>query len=905
MVFSATTSTKLSSASHGPSQSLRINDACKGGHREVQENTLSGTPIQRSKERFSGETSDPRPIASERPHQMRFIQNDDHCTGQRPVASSGLHNQPRPVGRLLACPGREPFQTIPGLCPRKETVPVQSAPFWPKYCSTHIYKTGHVRGFPPPAEGGFDNSVPRRLANMVLLQGGLQSRDEPSNKDSEESRIPSKSQKIETESRTSVRLAGSPLVTTQHDPEYPSFKEASTSKISQNLRQTPYLDSQETGIPSRIPPLRLYRRPNSQMWSKRLLTNLEEKSLKKAPGCQNQSTQGLQTNSPTLVDIQGIREISGSPPPSGDPSSPYRCIPERMGRLFESQISPGLLDIPSQPMSHQLPRIDGGLSSPTGVESSQGHARSPNSGQLHSGGVHPEGRFEDTHSQPNGDVPNSPPASPFLAHNGDTSGRCPERSSGLSFKGFGPADRVVSGSAILRLYNVQHPSARSGPLCHSREPQTPILCSPGSGSGSHRHECSSSRLEQVESHIPVPTNIHTPEGAPEAPGLSRDCSSSSSPLDRQPVVPSLNGVESENDSSPGPEAQSVYPRDGALRLLLTDPQPTFMDFQKSIMGKEFSRENIPLLTSHLRDSSKRQFNSVWQSWLFFCKRELPAAIDRNFCLSYLRYLFEERQLKPKTVQTYKSCLADVIRTGFGVDFTDHIFAKSCKSMALIRPASRTPTLSWSLDRVLEYIAPWDSSTCPLRELLRKTIFLIALASGGRVSEIHALRRGHNFSYVDASGSLVLSPGPDFLAKNENPQFRRTPWRIPKLSTDNNSLCPVNNFSDYIRRTASATSGPLFIHQASGKPLTKAEVTSAMTVLIKTSNPESIPKSHDIRRMASSLAFFNGMQVSDMSELTGWSSTRVFTKHYLKEVSALATVSVVMGRQLDGPSGTSL
>ena len=116
---------------------------------------------------------------------------------------------------------------------------------------------------------------------------------------------------------------------------------------------------------------------------------------------------------------------------------------------------------------------------------------------------------------------------------------------------------------------------------------------------------------------------------------------------------------------------------------------------------------------------------------------------------------------------------------------------------------------------------------------------------------------------------------------------------------------MNNFSDYIRRTASATYGPLFIHQASGKPLTKAEVTSAMTVLIKTSNPESIPKSHDIRRMASSLAFFNGMQVSDMSELTGWSSTRVFTKHYLKEVSALATVSVVMGRQLDGPSGTSL
>ena len=79
----------------------------------------------------------------------------------------------------------------------------------------------------------------------------------------------------------------------------------------------------------------------------------------------------------------------------------------------------------------------------------------------------------------------------------------------------------------------------------------------------------------------------------------------------------------------------------------------------------------------------------------------------------------------------------------------------------------------------------------------------------------------------------------------------------------------------------------------------------MTVLIKASNPESIPKSHDIRRMASSLAFFAGMQFSAMSDLTGWSSMRVFTKHYLKLVTALATALVVMGRQLDGPSGAML
>ena len=84
-----------------------------------------------------------------------------------------------------------------------------------------------------------------------------------------------------------------------------------------------------------------------------------------------------------------------------------------------------------------------------------------------------------------------------------------------------------------------------------------------------------------------------------------------------------------------------------------------------------------------------------------------------------------------------------------------------------------------------------------------------------------------------------------------------------------------------------------------------EVASAMTVLIKTANPDSIPKSQDIRRMASSMVFFSDIRVSDMSELTGWSSSRVFIRHYFKEVSDLVTASVVMGRQLAGPSGAAL
>ncbi|MEL7079582.1 MAG: hypothetical protein AAGM46_27230, partial [Cyanobacteria bacterium J06582_2] len=99
----------------------------------------------------------------------------------------------------------------------------------------------------------------------------------------------------------------------------------------------------------------------------------------------------------------------------------------------------------------------------------------------------------------------------------------------------------------------------------------------------------------------------------------------------------------------------------------------------------------------------------------------------------------------KTIQSYKSILADVIRTAFGVDFADDVFSKMYKSMALLRPSPRLSTLTWSMDKVLDLIVTWDNLSCSLRLLLQKTIFLIAYATGSRNSEIHALRRGDSFS----------------------------------------------------------------------------------------------------------------------------------------------------------------
>ena len=161
--------------------------------------------------------------------------------------------------------------------------------------------------------------------------------------------------------------------------------------------------------------------------------------------------------------------------------------------------------------------------------------------------------------------------------------------------------------------------------------------------------------------------------------------------------------------------------------------------------------------------------------------------------------------------------------------------------------------------------------------------------------------GPDFTYVTPSGHLPLRPGPDFLAKTEDPLNRRKPWRISPLPGDDCSLCPVHTIQVYLRCTADIQYGSLFRHHTSENPLSFAAMRCRLTSLIKRHNPDSVPKIHDIRKMASSLAFFEGMSFLNISHMTGGTSPFVFMLHYFHEIETLVRSCVVLGHTLQ-PTG---
>lgn len=309
--------------------------------------------------------------------------------------------------------------------------------------------------------------------------------------------------------------------------------------------------------------------------------------------------------------------------------------------------------------------------------------------------------------------------------------------------------------------------------------------------------------------------------------------------------------------------------------------------------------NTMFLESDKRASTLRQYDSAIKKLALFLRESEATVMTINLTVSFFRSLFE-KGLAASTVTTVKSALRKVFLYGFKIDLTDPYFSSIPKACARLRPVIRPHTVSWFLNDVLKLASDIDNQSCPYLSLLRKTLFLVSLASGARISELSALSREPNHVDFLPSGEVLLIPHPTFLAKNEDPQHRWSPWKILPLPLDL-SLCPVHTLRAYLDRSSHISSGPLFIREGGGN-LSMSAIRQQILYFIKQANPDSVPKVHDIRAVATSINYFHYMNFTDLTRYTGWKSPLVFKRHYLKSLEALKFSAVAAGNVVP-PSGS--
>ena len=227
-------------------------------------------------------------------------------------------------------------------------------------------------------------------------------------------------------------------------------------------------------------------------------------------------------------------------------------------------------------------------------------------------------------------------------------------------------------------------------------------------------------------------------------------------------------------------------------------------------------------------------------------------------------------------------------------------------MELQRPRV-TPFLpQWDLGIVLEVPSkPYE----PLRgasfkHLTLKTVFLLAMASAGRRSELQALRFDQNYiQFKSKRAGITLYFSPEFMRKNQIPNQVNNPCYIPAVPTGKSEFgapnCPVRALRYYHRHL---TKHPelrkdrrcLFVpikDNNTGKELSASTISRWICTTIVDShaaiqnsrNLSGSVKAHEVRAVATSLQLFNKVDLHSVMKAGRWSSGGTFTSFYLRDL----------------------
>ena len=156
----------------------------------------------------------------------------------------------------------------------------------------------------------------------------------------------------------------------------------------------------------------------------------------------------------------------------------------------------------------------------------------------------------------------------------------------------------------------------------------------------------------------------------------------------------------------------------------------------------FSEEVAAQIEAPQRGSTRAVYKSKWAIFLKWCDSNKVdfRSPSVNQIADFLLYLFQERNLQPSTIDGYRTAIADMVSNESLNISSDENLTCLLDSFHRDKPKGRRGVPSWNLSLVLHQLtkAPFEPlRKASLKHLTFRTVFLLALGSGKRRSEIHA------------------------------------------------------------------------------------------------------------------------------------------------------------------------
>ena len=314
----------------------------------------------------------------------------------------------------------------------------------------------------------------------------------------------------------------------------------------------------------------------------------------------------------------------------------------------------------------------------------------------------------------------------------------------------------------------------------------------------------------------------------------------------------------------------------------------------------FSARVARQLAFSRRPSTRVNYQYKWSTFLAWCHSRGHSVYRPSIpkIAGFLLYLRRSLHLFYSSIASYRSMLSAAFRFVLPELSSHPVLHDLLRPFCIERPLPSSRFPSWDLLRVLSLLreSPFEPlESCSLRDLTRKTLFLLSLATARHVGELQAV----SSAVSSSGGDLFLPYLPEFQAKSEsssNPLPRS--FHIKSLRDfvsflpGELSLCPVRTLQIYLRRTSSLFHRPqsLFVSPCSlSRSLSKNALSFFLHSVILLSFPSSstpapsFSRAHSIRAVSTSAAFSCNVPLASILASATWSSSTVFTSFYLRDV----------------------
>jgi integrase len=316
---------------------------------------------------------------------------------------------------------------------------------------------------------------------------------------------------------------------------------------------------------------------------------------------------------------------------------------------------------------------------------------------------------------------------------------------------------------------------------------------------------------------------------------------------------------------------------------------------KQYKAKGFSKSTRKLLRASWRTGTQKDYSCKFRKFSSWCnsKQIDPFNASLTDCANFLSYLYDNG-LKYKTISGYRSMMSAVLPTveKFPIGKHPHVI-RVLKGVFNSRPPEHRLIPEWDLPLVLQMLKqpPFEPmKLARLKYVTWKTVFLIAITTFKRCSDLQALRLGEGSVNIQKKGVTFVRHG---LSKQDRQGHQSKTIFIPTFE-DNKLLDPKRALFWYLKHTHSlrqeTDENKLFLTTV--KPYRPVSAQTISTWIVNTIKraykckelAEPKIRGHSTRSIGPSWALFKGANIVDVMNSADWSRASTFIKFYLREVA---------------------